>query len=203
VKCLGSTETRIRPASTLRPTSDQECWSTEAGLIYNPSMSQLKQLLLAHTAYSAWATSQLLKACSPLTFDQLDSGLGASHSSILRTFRHIHDSERVWLHRIIEGGSHPLPPGPAPEHSFEFLVQSWPELWQGYRQWLESASGAELTTELSTIVPNGADLRVPRWQIVLHAVNHSTLHRGQIITMLRTLGIQPPNTDLTEYCLTL
>jgi uncharacterized damage-inducible protein DinB len=166
-------------------------------------MSQLKQLLLAHTAYSAWATSQLLKACSPLTFDQLDSGLGASHSSILRTFRHIHDSERVWLHRIIEGGSHPLPPGPAPEHSFEFLVQSWPELWQGYRQWLESASDAELTTELSTIVPNGADLRVPRWQIVLHAVNHSTLHRGQIITMLRTLGIQPPNTDLTEYCLTL
>jgi len=33
---------------------------------------------------------------------------------------------------------------------------------------------------------------VPRWQIVLHAVNHSTLHRGQIVTMLRTLGLQPP-----------
>jgi uncharacterized damage-inducible protein DinB len=166
-------------------------------------MSLLKQLMLAHTDYSAWATRQLLKTCSPLTFDQLDSGLGASHSSILRTFRHIHDGERVWLRRIEEGGTHRLPRGPAPEHSFEFLVQSWPELWQGYRQWLESASDADLTTELSTIVPNGADLRVPRWQIVLHAVNHSTLHRGQIITMLRTLGLQPPNTDLTEYCLTL
>ena len=52
-------------------------------------MTQLTKLLLAHTDYSAWATSQLLKACSRLTFDQLDSGLGASHSSILRTFRHI------------------------------------------------------------------------------------------------------------------
>jgi len=166
-------------------------------------MTTLKPLLLAHTDYSAWATSQLLKACSQLTFDQLDSGLGASHSSILRTFRHIHDGERVWLRRIIEGGTDRLPPGPAPEHSFEFLVQSWPELWQGYRQYLVSASDTDLTAELSTIVPNGADLRVPRWQIVLHAVNHSTLHRGQIITMLRSLGIQPPNTDLTEYWLTV
>lgn len=166
-------------------------------------MSQLKQLLLAHTDYSAWPTRQLLKACSPLSFDQFDSSLGASHSSILRTFRHIHDGERVWLQRIIEGGTQRLPPGPAPEHSFQFLVQSWPELWKGYRQWLESASDVELATELSTIVPNGATLRVPRWQIVLHAVNHSTFHRGQVITMLRAFGIQPPNTDLTEYRLSL
>jgi uncharacterized damage-inducible protein DinB len=34
---------------------------------------------------------------------------------------------------------------------------------------------------------------------VLHVVNHSTLHRGQIITMLRQLGLQPPNNDLMTY----
>jgi uncharacterized damage-inducible protein DinB len=129
-------------------------------------MSQLKELLLAHTGYSAWATSQLLDACSPLTLDQLDNDLGASHSSILRTLRHIHDGERVWLRRLVEVDNVHLPPGPAPEHSFEFLVQSWPELWRGYEEWIESASDDDLSCELSTLLPStvlagGANLRVP------------------------------------------
>ena len=97
-------------------------------LIYNPSMAHLQQLLLAQTGYSAWDTRQLLDACSPLTLAQLDSSPGASHSSILRTFRHMHDGERVWLRRLAEAGEWRLPSGPAPEHSFEFLVQAGPEL---------------------------------------------------------------------------
>ena len=167
---------------------------------YNPFMSHLRQLLVAHAGYSAWGTRQVLDACAPLTMEQIDRGLGASHSSILRTFRHMHDGERVWLRRLVEGGSGNLPSGPAPEHSFEFLVQSWPELWRGYRDWLESASDGDLAEELTTVLPDGADLRVPRWQIVLHAINHTTFHRGQIVSMLRALGVQPPNTDLTCYC---
>jgi uncharacterized damage-inducible protein DinB len=166
-------------------------------------MSELRHLLVAHTGYSAWGTRRILEACAPLTAEQLDRGLGASHSSILRTFRHIHDGERVWLQRLVEGGANCLPWEPAPEHSFEFLVESWPELWRGYREWLESTSDGDLAEELSTVLPDGGDFNVPRWQIVLHAINHSTFHRGQIVSMLRTLGAQPPNTDLTCYYATL
>jgi uncharacterized damage-inducible protein DinB len=171
-------------------------------------MSQTKKLLLAQTDYSAWASRLLLDACSQLAPEQLDSETGASHSSILRTFRHIHDGERVWLRRLVEVDNDRLPPGPAPEHTFELIVQSWPEIWRGYREWIEAASEDELTEEISTMLPstvlaNGAELRVPRWQIVLHAVNHSTFHRGQIVTMLRSFGITSPTTDLTFYCLTL
>jgi uncharacterized damage-inducible protein DinB len=165
-------------------------------------MSQLKQLLLAHVSYSAWATRRVLETCSLLTEKQLDKEMGASHSSILQTLRHIHDGERVWLRRLIEVENDRLPRGSAPEHSFEFLVQSWPGLWDGYRQWLDTASDEDLVLEVSTVLPDDSLFRVPRWQIVLHAINHSTFHRGQIITMLRGFGVQPPNTDLTAYCAT-
>jgi uncharacterized damage-inducible protein DinB len=30
-------------------------------------------------------------------------------------------------------------------------------------------------------------------------VNHSTYHRGQIVTMLRQLGAKPPTTDLILF----
>jgi uncharacterized damage-inducible protein DinB len=91
-------------------------------------MSQLKQLLLAHIGYSAWATRRVLEVCSLLTEEQLGQDLGASHSSLLQTFRHIHDGERVWLRRLVEVDNDRLPCGAAPEQSFEFLIQTWPEL---------------------------------------------------------------------------
>jgi uncharacterized damage-inducible protein DinB len=167
-------------------------------------MSQLKELLFSQIAYSAWATSQLLGACSALHADQLGRGLGASHSGILQTYCHIYDGERIWLRRLIgTGDEQRLPSGPAPELTFGFLVQSWPSLWHTYRDWIESATDADLKEILSTVLPDGNLLRVPRWQIVLHTVNHSTLHRGQIVTMLRTLGVKPPNTDLTAFWQTL
>jgi uncharacterized damage-inducible protein DinB len=32
-----------------------------------------------------------------------------------------------------------------------------------------------------------------------HVVNHATLHRGQVVGMIRQLGIAPPSTDLLFY----
>jgi len=34
---------------------------------------------------------------------------------------------------------------------------------------------------------------------VLHLVNHDSLHRGQVMAMIRQLGIAPPPTDLMMY----
>ena len=37
------------------------------------------------------------------------------------------------------------------------------------------------------------------WQIAVHVVNHATLHRGQIVGMLRQLGVKAPATDILFY----
>jgi uncharacterized damage-inducible protein DinB len=165
-------------------------------------MSALKQLVLAQTNYTAWATRRVLNACSSLSLDQIESGLGASHSSVLGTLNHIYDGERVWLDRLKEDGVWRLPEDPAPGRSFEFLVQFWPELWLGYRQWIDPVSEADLTHEFTTLLPAEKQLRGPRWQIISHVVNHSTLHRGQIVTMLRTFGLKPPNVDFMSFYVT-
>jgi uncharacterized damage-inducible protein DinB len=33
----------------------------------------------------------------------------------------------------------------------------------------------------------------------MHVVNHGTLHRGQIVGMLRQLGVKAPATDIVFY----
>jgi uncharacterized damage-inducible protein DinB len=45
------------------------------------------------------------------------------------------------------------------------------------------------------------DCRIHRWKLVLHLVNHATLHRGQVTSMLRQVGQKPPNTDTFTYAL--
>jgi uncharacterized damage-inducible protein DinB len=36
---------------------------------------------------------------------------------------------------------------------------------------------------------------------VLHLVNHSSYHRGQIVSLLRQMGYRSPSTDLIRYFL--
>jgi uncharacterized damage-inducible protein DinB len=40
----------------------------------------------------------------------------------------------------------------------------------------------------------------PIYQVLLHMFNHSTYHRGQLVTMLRQLGVQKlPSTDFIVW----
>jgi uncharacterized damage-inducible protein DinB len=40
----------------------------------------------------------------------------------------------------------------------------------------------------------------PFWQMLQHVVNHASYHRGQVTTMLRQLGVQPPKSlDMVAF----
>jgi uncharacterized damage-inducible protein DinB len=173
-------------------------------------MSTTRQLMLADVDYSAWANEQLFATCSALTPDQLARDLGASHRSVVETLCHIFYAERVWRDRLlknalpplIEVGDQRLFADTSPEPSLKDLQQIWPTVAQSLRQWLEDRTEQDLLTELSCLKPDGEYLRISPAQIIIHSVNHSTLHRGQIVSMLRTLGVRPPNTDQFSFYMT-
>ena len=100
---------------------------------------------------------------------------------------------------MIEVGDQKLFCDPDPEPSLVDLQRTWPQLNENLRAWLEKADNSLLSDELVSPLPSGSSFRIKRWEIVAHAVNHSTLHRGQIISMMRALGLQPPNTDQFSY----
>jgi uncharacterized damage-inducible protein DinB len=54
---------------------------------------------------------------------------------------------------------------------------------------------AELSFKLLSGDPNTLRLA----DQMQHVVNHATLHRGQVVGMIRQLGIAPPATDLLFY----
>jgi len=162
-----------------------------------------KRVLRSDVAYSVWANHRLLAACSSLAAEQLALELRLSHAGILATLRHIYDGERVWLLCLRDTpamGRYILPPGPAPELSLDALRQRWPNLWDGFRQWLEAQSEEDLEAEIFVQLPDGRP-QLPRWKILRHVLAHSNFHRGQIVGMIRSLGQPPPAINSTDYFL--
>ena len=173
------------------------------GTVYTFSVSFVKQLLQADVRRSAWANLNLLEGCSALAAAEMERDFSISHTNILSTLSHIYDGERVWLlclSTTTDGGTWRLPTGMAPEYSFDALRQRWPQLWDGYGRWLADQSESSLVVELNLQLPGDVERRFPRWKILRHVLDHSIMHRGQVIGMIRMLGHQPPaNSPMDHY----
>jgi uncharacterized damage-inducible protein DinB len=167
-------------------------------------VSLTKQILLGDVRCCAWADQLLLEACAALTSEELERDFRISHRNILSTLRHFYDGERVWLDCLsttADLGTWRLPQGPAPEYSLVELRQKWPELWAGFDNWLSQLAESSLAIEVNLQLPGAIERRFPRWKILRHVLEHSTLHRGQIIGMIRMLGHQPPANSPMDFYL--
>ena len=161
-------------------------------------MPTVAELLRHHVSYSNWATRRLLAEAATLTADELSRDFGTADKSVLGTLVHIFRAERIWLARIQE--MKPLRPfaEPVDEH-FSTLAEHWPELQNSWQQWIDSISEQQPETILTYSDLKGRTWAQPVWQIVLHVVNHSTQHRGQVSGFLRGLGKTPPPLDFTAF----
>ena len=79
------------------------------------------------------------------------------------------------------------------------LPIAWPQLQQRWEDWAAELSPGDLRGVVDYKDLKGNAHSTPVWQIVLHVVNHATLHRGQAMSLLRQLGVAPPPTDLIFY----
>ncbi|HEV8631332.1 MAG TPA: DinB family protein [Thermoanaerobaculia bacterium] len=160
-----------------------------------PDLPQLSRSLLA---YTMWADHEFLEALSRLPPAHLTVATGTSFGSLLGTLAHVLGSEKVWLGRFVGA---PLDRYPE--------VSDWPdlaavrsgfeELWPEMEFFLASVSEDQLLGEIAWISRGGNSYRRPMWEALVHMSHHSAYHRGQLTTMLRQLGHQPPTTDLIGY----
>ena len=168
-------------------------------------MNDLRQTVSLDLRYSEWASRTLLSACSELPVDDRTRNLSLSHASVLGTLHHAFVSERFWTECLLAKKIPPLEQvaaAPTPANlRLEDLEQGWPEVWSGLESWLASATDDELAQGMACRISENVDYDMVRWQLVRHFVNHSTLHRGQVVGMIRSLGKRPPNVDLMSYLL--
>lgn len=161
-----------------------------------------RSTLLTHFDYTLWATSKLLDAAGRLSAEELTRDMQVSHTSLLGTLQHIYYADRIWLARLEKRMlASFIDPEPGPDVAA--LKEHWPVVIKGLHDFVELMPEELVTTPLTFQRLNGDVQHVTHWKVLLHIVNHATLHRGQVMAMLRQLGHVPPGTDYLFFHLQL
>ncbi len=153
--------------------------------------------------YTEWANDLALEAVNRLPDENLRRDVGCSHVSIFGTLTHTAGAEWIWLERW-----HGRSPAKAeawpmwtPEACVDIatLKDRWSDIIDRRTQLLTNIDEDRLAAELPFKLLSGDPSSMPLIDQMQHVVNHSTMHRGQVVGMIRQLGIDPPSTDLLFF----
>src|SRR5512143_44200 len=149
-------------------------------------------------AYTAWANGRMFDAAAHLPLEQLSATVASSFPSIVGTLGHIVGAEWVWLRRW-QGDSPTATPAWVAESSLSELRARLAAVEGERDAFLGQLADADLERIVEYRRVSGEAHADPLADLVRHAVNHSTYHRGQVATQLRQVGVHPPGTDLVIY----
>ena len=157
----------------------------------------MKDLLMKYADYNLWANDRIATVLKGLDNSILDKEIPSSFNSIRKTVFHIWDAEFIWLQRL-NGLS--LTDWPSKQYCTETPVDKFLETSQAFKEFVEQLAEADFTGDCVYNNLKGAEYRNPRNEVFQHIFNHSTFHRGQIVTMLRNSGVtELPATDFIYY----
>lgn len=148
--------------------------------------------------FNRWANARLLAVATRLPSEVFTKNLGSSHASIRDTLAHNLGAEWIWLERW-KGNSPRALLDPKDFPTVEALRTRWGQVEKDQADFLRSLTDERLQAALRYTTTEGTPFVQPLWQLMAHVVNHSTYHRGQVITLLRQVGAEPVSTDLVLF----
>jgi uncharacterized damage-inducible protein DinB len=157
----------------------------------------LQEIKLLH-AFNSWANNRIFEAVERLTPEQLMQEMKSSHGSIYGTLLHMVGAEKIWLSRWV-GRPDVARITAADAPTLAELKTLWEKAGYETAKFLSTMTDRNLQDTFTMITAKGETLTHVYWQAFQHMVDHSTYHRGQVITLLRQLGVRPPSTGLIMF----
>lgn len=153
--------------------------------------------------YNHWATGRLLEVAEQLTSEQLHAPGDAGHGPVHNTLLHLVDTQQGWLAwwdgSFSAEEAYRLKLNSADFPDLPALRTIWEKVEQATQAFASGLSDEDVIRVYAQTLPNGADFRMPLWQMMLHVANHGTQHRSEVAAMLTSLGHSPGNLDLLFY----
>lgn len=138
--------------------------------------------------YNDWANQQVL-----ITMENNH----IKNKRIILLFGHLVSAQIVWLNRIKE-----LPTSPFPLWEKYKVRELKSMVEESSRNWLNYLEDHQFETFEEMIFyrnSKGNKYENTIGDIITHVIAHSAYHRGQITTLLKEEGIQPPVTDFIHF----
>ena len=160
----------------------------------------MKEAMVQMARYNVWANARMLAALSGLPEAMMDAETVSSFPSIRCTIAHLRAAEHIWLERLLLA-ERPAWTGDDLADNFPTLAAQWRAASEGLLRFCEKQyNDMALLHVVEYHDLKGALHKTPVFAIFQHIFNHSTYHRGQLVTMMRTLGaMKIPQTDYIHF----
>jgi uncharacterized damage-inducible protein DinB len=148
-------------------------------------------------AYNAWANARILETAERLKLRQLIAA-GDGGASVRDILVHTAWAQWLWLERW-QGNSPREQWNPAEFPYVATLRARWMEVEGATQRYLASLDESTLADAFSYVNTRGETWTYPRWEAMLHQVNHATQHRGEAALLMTGYGCSPGDLDLLVY----
>jgi uncharacterized damage-inducible protein DinB len=158
----------------------------------------LQKLIRNYADYNLWANKTLVAWLKVKPAEISDATVASGFPTIAKTIAHVRSTEIFWYTLLLETPLQPVFSEGFNGNNMELMI-AFVDQSEQFRDYVRSLSETQL--EEPTILDQPwMKGRQPRYELIQHCINHSTYHRGQIITMARMLGeSDPPMTDYNYY----
>jgi uncharacterized damage-inducible protein DinB len=167
----------------------------------NPFSSNrtMKELLSQLAAYNIWANQKIFETILALPEEKQKQELPSSFKSLYTTVLHMLDAESIWWQRmkLYERIFVPSENANGNMKDVCIVLLQHNQQWQ---DWVNSSSDMALEHVFQYFNSKRESFKQPVFQMILHVFNHGTYHRGQLVNMLRQLGVEKiPATDFIVW----
>jgi len=149
-------------------------------------------------AYNAWANRLFFAALEPLPVEVYVRDLKSSHGGLHGTLCHIVWAEQLWLNRWL-GKANPAVPQGRDLASLAAARTRWEAIESERATFLAGLTERRLDEAVAVKPSTGGEYRHTFREMFRHAIDHSSYHRGQLVTLLRQVGTTPPGTGLIVF----
>ena len=155
----------------------------------------MNQRYLDYAHYNIWANHRLIKNLSAQDDTLLTQEMIGSFPTIRATLLHIWFAEMGWLSRLQGKGWDTTKINNFTGSNSE-LFEAWQETSEAFKKFVATE---DLEKEIQ--FDKGAEtFSIPAREIVQTVFNHGSFHRGQVVMMMRQLGItEIAQTDYIEW----
>ena len=157
-----------------------------------------KTYLLALADYNIWANNKLTDWLSQISVEQFEQPLVGSFKNIHETTLHIVAAEQIWHQRLVNNVSEWL--GITFEGDRTMMLEIWKKTSADLKTYILDLPEEKLIENFAFNTRDGTPYYMEQYKALAHVFNHSTFHRGQLITLLRQVGFTGVgSTDLINY----
>jgi uncharacterized damage-inducible protein DinB len=149
--------------------------------------------------YNNWADTIAMGWLDQIGDDQWDQLITSSFSSIRQTAVHIASAEKIWID-FWKNVPDPIYLSAEFKGTKDQLIQHWKNASAGIKTFIDEFPEESYLQQVTFRKPNGEKGQMEFSCTFPHMVNHSTYHRGQLVTLLRQVGFtRLSSTDLFTY----